>query len=110
MCGAHWNSGERGPKQSDCSCRFRTEPTKRFELSNFRTHGAHDPPSARVRAKCDGGMSGQNYGPVKVTPVSGDFGLAHITGRVQCAGHNSHGLLRVIATVAEAVRRSGEQL
>ena len=23
-------------------------------------------------------MSGQNYGPVKVTPVSGDFGLARV--------------------------------
>src|SRR5216684_5021882 len=51
-----------------------------------------------------------NDGPVKFSSVDGQLLRTQIMRSIQSGGHDSHGLLRVITAVAEAVRRRREEL
>jgi len=43
-------------------------------------------------------------------PVGGEVGLVHDAGGVKGSGDDAHGLLRVVATVSEAVGSGGNEL
>src|ERR1051326_5066067 len=69
-----------------------------------------DAPTAEVGAEGDGSVRGQNDGPVHPSPVAGDLVLGQITGRVECSGNDTHGLLGVVAAMSETVSGCGQQL
>src|SRR5579872_4045973 len=108
--GADGDAGQGGAEQSDGAGAFGTESAERFQLGDLLSHGVDDAPSAEVGAGGDGGVGGQDDGPVEASPVGEHVGLGHESGGVESAGDNSHCFLRVIATVAERVGSGGKQL
>src|SRR5206468_11134909 len=70
----------------------------------------HNAPAAEIGSESDGGVCGEDNGPVQFSPVGQHVGLGHEASRVKCACDNSHCLLSIVAAIAEAVGRSGQQL
>src|SRR5438477_1262589 len=70
----------------------------------------HHAPAAEIGSESDGSVCRQDNGPVQFSPVCQHVGLGHESSRVECACDNSHCLLSIVAAVAEAVCRSGQQL
>src|SRR5579883_2098467 len=110
MGGADRNPGQGRGKQGDCARRLRAESPNRPQLGDARPHGVHDAPAAEIRPQSNGGMRCQDDGPVKGAPVVGHIVRAHVLRAVQRAGHDAHGLLRVVAAVTQAVGGGGKQL
>src|SRR5207247_6150629 len=70
----------------------------------------HNAPAAEIGSESDGSVCRQDNGPVQFSPVCQHVGLGHESSRVKCACDNSHCLLSIVAAMAEAVGRSGQQL
>ena len=110
VSGADGDAGQSGAEQRDGSSAFGAEAADGFEFGDFLAHGVNDAPAAEIGAGGDGGVGGKDDGPAKASPVGEHVGFAHEPGGVECAGDDAHGLLRVVAAVAEAVGGGREQL
>src|SRR5712691_6842724 len=67
-------------------------------------------PAAKISARGDGSMSGQNDGPVKLPPAGEHLLLAHETTGVHSAGDDAHRFLGVVAAMSETVTGGRKQL
>src|SRR6266513_2297548 len=107
---AYGNSGQGGAEQSQSAGAFSAESTDWFEFGDLGTHGVNDAPSPKIGSQGNGCVGGQNDWPLKSTPVVRHIVRSHVARSKKCAGHNPHGFLRVIPTVADAVSCGGNEL
>ena len=88
--------------------RVRRRNRPRFQLGDLLSHGVAMRHTAEIGAGGDGAGS-QDDGPAEGSQFE-HVGLGHESGGVESAGDAAHGLLRVVAAVAQAVGCSGKKL
>src|SRR5215470_15270277 len=76
----------------------------RGEAGDLRPHGLDDPPAARERAERHRGLARQH------DPERNAERPAQVALRIEQDRDDPHGLLRVVAAVAERVERGGHEL
>src|SRR5438067_3948560 len=108
MCGAHWNSIERGPDQGERGGALGTEPSNWAQLCNLRTHGVDDAPSAKVSSHGNGKIGPEDHGPVKASPVAGHLCFRDQSTGIESTDYNAHCLLRVIAAMSKTHAGRGD--
>src|SRR5205823_4997366 len=89
---------------------FCAEAAYRLKLRNARAHGAHDSPPAKIRAKSNRCLRGENNGPAKSAPIAGQFSRGQKLCAVQCSRDDPHCLLTIVAAMSNAICRCREQL
>src|SRR5580765_7631908 len=95
-------------KKRNRSGRFGCESANRLQLGDLRTHRMNDPPAARERAERDGSVrSKDDPERNRQAPALREL---KVSTSDECSGDDAHRFLRIVAAVAEAVRRGGEQL
>src|SRR5208337_2387507 len=108
--GGNRDARQRSGEQSDGTGGLSAEAADGSELGDAGAHGVYDAPSAKVGSESDRSMGGENDGPVVVSPTSGELRGSKDFGAVKCAGDDPHGLLSVVAAVAEAIGSGGKKL
>src|SRR5207253_4700156 len=96
-------SSDLGCKERDSAGSLGAKPADWFEFGDLGPHGVDNAPSSKVGAKTHGKIRSQDDGPMKTSPGCRKVMTRHDSRRVQCAGDDSHRLLRVVAAMAEAV-------
>ena len=110
VSGAHRYSGQGCGEESNCTGGFGAESADRFQLGDAGAHRVDDAPSAEVSTEGYSSVCGQDDGPVKVSPGGLELSGRDEVSAEEGAGNDPHGFLGVIAAMAQAIGRGGEEL
>src|SRR2546422_4752409 len=98
MCSADGHPDMSGVQERKGPCCFGAKTPNRTQFGDFLAHGLNDPPAAEECPQSNSGMTYQ-YHPKR------DFETRQVTHGKEDPGNDSHGFLRVIGSMPQAVKR-----
>ena len=104
MRGRNRNAEIGRAEQRDCPAGLGAESLHRGQARDLRAHRVHDAPAAEQRAQAHRGLTGDHHPERHV-----EF-AAQVPLRVEQHRDDAHGLLRVVAAVAERIERRRDEL